>query len=312
MFTVTGASGHLGRLVIQHLLQRVPASAVLALTRHPERLADLAAIGVTVRHADFADPASLPAAFAGATRMLIVSTNSPMSDAHDSHRVAIEAAAAVGVAHIAYTSAQGADPAATSGLARDHGLTEAALAASDIPWTALRNSFYAEGLAQIVARSCADGTLLFPEGDAKTYWVTREDCARVAAAVLAGTTDPSGPVDVTGPEGLSFGGVAERLAALSGRAVPVRHVSAEEYIAHLAAIGMPGPVAPAPPSARRPIRSNGSPADRRPRSMRPCAPSPDERSTQEAALFCPAMPSGWRHGSRRNAGSVTTIGPIAT
>lgn len=246
MFTVTGASGHLGHLVVQHLLQRVPASAVLATTRHPERLADLAAIGVTVRQADFADPASLRAAFAGATRMLIVSTNSPMAGTYEGHhRAAVEAAAAVGVTHIAYTSAIGADPTAAPGLARDHGLTEAALAATGIPWTALRNSFYAEGLAQIVARSCTDGTLIFPEGDAKTYWVTREDCARVAAAVLAGATDLVGPVEVTGPEGLSFGEVTERLAALCGRAVPVRHVSAEEYIAHLIAVGMPGPVAAA-------------------------------------------------------------------
>lgn len=240
MLTVTGASGQLGRLVIRHLLRQIPANRVIAATRHPERLADLAALGVTVRPADFTDPATLPEAFAGTSRLLIISTDDLVSGTRpEQHRAAVEAAARVGVAHVAYTSFVGADPAGPPGLARDHGLTEAALIASGLAWTALRNNFYAEGLAQIVGRSFSGETLILPEGEAETSWVTREDCARVAAAVLAGAGDLSGPIDVTGPEGLSFGAVAARLPGILGRAVPVRRVSAADYIAHLVATGLP-------------------------------------------------------------------------
>lgn len=127
MFAVTGAAGHLGRLTIQHLLRHVPASTVLATTCDPARLADLAEAGVTVRRADFADPASLPTAFAGATRLLMISVNGVFTGPRVAqHRAVIAAAVATGVGYIAYTSAIGADPAAPSVLARDHGLTEAA------------------------------------------------------------------------------------------------------------------------------------------------------------------------------------------
>ena len=246
MFAVTGASGQLGRLTVHHLRERVPAREILALTRHPEQLADLAASGVMVRQADFADPTSLPAAFAGTTRALIISTSNLLTGPRiEQHLTAVEAAVRAGVQHITYTSALGADPNATSIIMRDHGLTEAALAASGISWTALRNSFYAEGLRYILTRSSVEETLLFPEGDAAIAWVTREDCARVAAILLAGATDLTGTVDVTGLEGLSFDAVAARLASLQGRAVPVRRVSDEEYVAHLRATGMPEPVAAA-------------------------------------------------------------------
>jgi NAD(P)H dehydrogenase (quinone) len=244
MLTITGASGQLGRQVIAHLLQQVPAGRLIATTRHPERLADLAAIGVTVRHADFTDPSTLPVAFAGTTRLLIISTDDLASGTRaDQHRAAVEAAAIAGVAHIAYTSIVGADPDAPAGLARDHGLTEVALAASGVPWTALRNNFYTHALLQILGPSFSEGTLVLPEGDARTSWVTREDCARVAAAVLAGTTDATGPVDVTGPEGLSLAEVGAQLPAILGRAVPVRAVSAEQYVAQLVDAGLPGPAA---------------------------------------------------------------------
>lgn len=244
MLTVTGASGQLGRLVIEQLRQRVPASQIIATTRHPELLADLAASGVTVRHADFTNPATLPAAFAGTTRLLIISTDDLATGTRaDQHRAAVEAAAAVGVEFIAYTSIVGADPNSQTVLVRDHGLTEAVLAASGLSWTALRNNIYAQALLQFLGPSFSEGTLFLPEGDARSSWVTREDCARVAAAVLAGNTDLTGPIDVTGPEGLSFAEVAAQLPAILGHPVPVRQVSTEQYIAQLAAAGLPGPAA---------------------------------------------------------------------
>ena len=112
MYALTGANGHLGRLVIKHLLTHVPADQILATTRTPEHLADLAAQGVVVRRADFTNPATLPAAFAGSTRLLIISTDT-IGQRVEQHKAAIEAAASVGVGHIVYTSSPHADPNAS-------------------------------------------------------------------------------------------------------------------------------------------------------------------------------------------------------
>lgn len=151
MYALTGASGQLGRRVLHHLRRYIPFDQVIALTRTPARLAngaaaaDGAAAGVTVRRADFTDPATLPAAFVGVTRLLIISTDDVMSGKRAGrHQAAVEAAVAAGVAHIVYTSFVGADAGAVHPISRDHRLTEAALAASGVAWTALRNNAYAE------------------------------------------------------------------------------------------------------------------------------------------------------------------------
>ena len=115
MYALTGASGYLGRLVVKHLLTWVPANQVIATTRHPEQLADIAAQGVVVRYADFSDPATLPAAFAGATRLLLISTE-VVGRRVAEHKAAIAGAVAAGVSHILYTSAPKADPNASHPL----------------------------------------------------------------------------------------------------------------------------------------------------------------------------------------------------
>ncbi len=133
-----------------------------------------------VRHADFADPATLRAAFAGAKSLLIISTN---NSGHrvEQHQAAIEAAALAGVRHIVYTSCPQASVHASSPVKLEHGLTESALAASGVAWTALRNHLYTEALPYIINSLRIGDQLLIPEGQGKPAWVTREDCARTAA-----------------------------------------------------------------------------------------------------------------------------------
>ena len=242
MYTITGASGHLGRLVIKHLLPFVPADQVVATTRHPDQLADVAALGVSVRYADFSDPATLPAAFAGATRLLILSTEA-VGQRVPGHKAAIAAAVAAGVDHIIYTSAPQADPNAAHPILAEHGQTEQALAASGVPWTALRNNIYAEVLKGLTDMLLVDGQLLIPEAQGKHSWVTREDCARAAAGALSGRLADSGPIDVSGPEALSFADVAQRLSALSGRSIPVQALPDDEIIARVIAKGAPADTA---------------------------------------------------------------------
>ncbi len=238
MYALTGANGQLGRLVIQELLTQVPADQILATTRNPEELADFTAKGVVVRRADFSDPATLPAAFAGATRLLIIST-SVVGSRVEGHKAAIAAAKEAGVSHITYTSSPNADPNASHFILADHGQTEEALAASNVAWTALRNSIYSEGLRDLVGLLLINEQLLIPEGSAKHSWVTREDCARAAAGTLLGKLKVSGPVDVTGPEALSFTDVGQRLSQISGRPIATQMLPDNEIIARVVTKGVP-------------------------------------------------------------------------
>jgi NAD(P)H dehydrogenase (quinone) len=238
MYALTGASGQLGRLVIQQLLTQVPADQIIATTRNPEGLADLATKGIVVRRADFSDPATLPTAFAGATSLLIISTD-VVGQRVAGHKAAIAAAKEAGVKHIVYTSAPNADPNASHPIIAEHGQTEAALADSGVQWTALRNSFYAEALKDFIGLLLVSEELLIPEGSAKHSWVTREDCARAAAGALLGKLTVSGPVDVTGPEALSFTDIAQRFSQVSGRPVVAQVLPGNEIIAQVVAKGVP-------------------------------------------------------------------------
>jgi NAD(P)H dehydrogenase (quinone) len=242
MYALTGANGHLGRLVIKHLLTQVPANQIIATTRDPQKLADIASLGVVVRRADFADPTTLAAAYAGATRLLIISTY-VVGHSVELHKAAIAGAVAAGVKHIIYTSTPHADPNSTNPLSADHGQTEVALAASGVPWTALRNSFYAEFLKNFLDLLLVKRQLLIPEGSAKHSWIFREDCARAATGALIGKMTITGPVDVTGPEAVSFADLASRLSSFSDHQITAQALPDQEIIAQVTAKGVPADAA---------------------------------------------------------------------
>ena len=242
MYALTGANGQLGRLVLKHLLTQVPADQIIATTRDPQQLADIASLGVVVRRADFSDPTTLTTAYAGASRLLIISTY-VVGHTVELHTAAIAGAVAAGVKHIVYTSTPHADPNSTDILIADHGKTEVALAASGVPWTALRNSFYAEFLKNFLALLLVKKQLLIPEGSAKHSWIFREDCARAAVGALLGKLTTTGPVDVTGPEALSFVDLASRLSKFSDQQITAHALPDQEIIAQVIAKGVPADVA---------------------------------------------------------------------
>jgi NAD(P)H dehydrogenase (quinone) len=242
MYALTGANGHLGRLVIKHLLTQIPANQIIATTRDPQKLADIASLGVVVRRADFSDPTTLAAAYAGASRLLIISTY-VAGKSVELHKAAIAGAVAAGVKHIVYTSTLHADPGSANPLIADHGQTELALAASGVPWTALRNSFYAEILKDFIALLLVKSQFLIPEGSAKHCWISRDDCARAATGALIGRLITTGPVDVTGPEALSFADLASRISSLSNHQITACSLPEQEIIAQVIAKGVPADAA---------------------------------------------------------------------
>lgn len=240
---VTGASGHLGQLVIAHLLDtlKVPAERIIATTRKPEKLAALAARGVTVRAADFDDIGSLASAFAGAQRMLLISTDSLDRPGHRlaQHKNAVAAAAKAGVRHVVCTSMPMPEDSPLL-LAPDYVGTEQALAASPLSWTILRNCWYMENLFMSLPAAIASGQWYSAAGDGKVAYISRADCARAAAVALTATDTGRSTYTLTGGEAFSTEEVAKQVSALLGKPIAVVHVPVEGLIqGMMAATGWP-------------------------------------------------------------------------
>lgn len=235
---VTGASGNLGRRVVELLLE-AGAGQIIATTRTPDALADLASRGVIVRRADFDDPASLVEAFAGADRLLLISTAIFGEQRVKQHLAAIKAAEDAGVKHVIYTSLMNPGPDSPIILAPDHYATETALSNSGLSWTVLRENLYTETLIQALAGAVQMGQLFSAAGDGKAAYITREDCARASAAALASSFDGRRTLDITGPEALSQADLAKLASELSGKSVTYVPLEAGVMIDNMVAAGLP-------------------------------------------------------------------------
>ncbi len=237
---VTGATGQLGRLVVEALLDRgVPAERIVATGRRTEALADLQDRGVTVRRADYTDPDSLRTAFAGAEKVLLVSS-SEVGQREAQHRNVIAAAKDAGVRLIAYTSITKADTS-TLALASEHEATEQLLAESGVPYVVLRNGWYTENYTGQLPTYLEHGIV----GSARAGRVsaaTRADFAEAAAAVLAGDGH-AGKVYELGGEAFTMPELAAVVSAATGQEVTYTDVPVEQYTQILVGAGLPEPVA---------------------------------------------------------------------
>lgn len=235
-FVITGATGQLGRLVVDSLLAKgVPAEQVVALGRDEERLAGLAALGVTTRRVDYADAAGLAAAFDGADRVLLIS-GSEVGQRLPQHQNVIDAAAAAGVRLLAYTSIANAD---TSGiiLAAEHKATEEAIVAAGLPHTFLRNSWYLENYSGQLATYTEHGTVLGAAGDGQVSAASRADFAEAAAAALL--LEQPAEVYELGGAAFSLKELAATVSEVTGTDVTYTDVPAEELTKVLVGAGLP-------------------------------------------------------------------------
>jgi len=240
MIIVSGANGQLGRAVAERLLERVPAARIGVSVRDPEKARGLAERGV--RRGDFDDAASLADAFEGASQVLIVSVNSHGESAVRQHRAAIDAARAAGARRILYTSHMGANPVSSFAPMVDHAATEAALRDSGVPFTALRNGFYAATAAYLLGAALQTGELAVPE-DGPVSWTTPADLAEAAAVALTEESFDGVSPDLTASEAVDMAGVAAIASELVGRPIRRVVVSAADYTAGLVAHGVPAPAA---------------------------------------------------------------------
>jgi NAD(P)H dehydrogenase (quinone) len=240
---VTGAAGHLGRLVAEQLLERLAPEELVLVTRRPEALRELRARGADVRYGDFDDPASLRDAFAGGRRMLLISTDAVGRRVRQ-HRAAIDAAATAGVGHVVFTSV--VNPVARNPIganAWEQGETEVRLHRSGLAWTVLRFGSFAELVLPPAATAVQNGRLITNAGDGRIVTVSRRDCAEAAAVTLTTDGHTGKTYEITGPQALSQSDLAELYADLSGEQVEVVQVSDTMLTSVLVGIGTPMSIA---------------------------------------------------------------------
>ncbi len=238
MITITGASGQLGRLVIDALLKTVEPARIVAAVRTPEKVQDLAARGVVVRRADYDAPDTLAAALAGTERLLLISSSEVGQRARQ-HKAVIDAAVKAGVGFVAYTSILHADTSPL-GLAEEHRQTEAMLKASGLPFALLRNGWYTENFALRIPAALEYGVLAGAAGDGRIASAARADYAAAAAAVLTREGQAGLVYELAGDSAFTLTDLAAVIARQSGKSVAYSNMPEVEYRGLLEGAGLPG------------------------------------------------------------------------
>ncbi|RZK30804.1 MAG: SDR family oxidoreductase, partial [Hymenobacter sp.] len=238
---VTGATGGLGRAVVDNLLKTTSPTQLVVLARDPAKAADLQAQGVAVAPGDYNDYASLVAAFAGVDKLFLVSSND-IPNRVSQHTNAINAAKEAGVQHVVYTSFQRKTEdgsSAASFIAEAHLATEKLLKESGLAYTILKNALYLEVLPLFMGPVLETGTLYLPAGEGKVPYASRADMGAAGAAVLTGTGHENQSYELSADTSYSFADIANILSDLSGKTIRYVSPAAEEFGTQLAAAGVP-------------------------------------------------------------------------
>ncbi len=237
MIAITGASGQLGRLVVKELLKSIPADTIVAAVRTPAKVEDLAALGAQVRQADYDQPATLDTAFAGVSKLLLISS-SEVGQRTPQHTAVIDAARKAGVGFVAYTSILHADTTPLP-LGLEHKQTEAILASSGIPHALLRNGWYTENYTAGIPAALQYGVVLGSAGDGRIASAARSDYAAAAAAVMLADNQAGKIYELAGDEPYTLTEFAAEIARQAGKDIVYKNMPEAEYIQALLGAGLP-------------------------------------------------------------------------
>ena len=241
MIVVTGATGHLGRLVIAALLKKVPPPSIVAAVRNVEKARDIAGLGVQVRRADYNQPSMWDDALKGADKVLLISS-SEVGQRAKQHRSVIDAAKRADVNLLAYTSILRADTSPL-GLAVEHKETEALIRASGIPFTLLRNSWYTENYTAGISNALARGAVYGCAGEGRIAAAARADYAEAAAVVMTAENQAGRVYELAGDTAFTLAELAAEISRQSGKKIGYVDLSEVEYKNVLVKAGLPEPVA---------------------------------------------------------------------
>ncbi|MFP2391437.1 SDR family oxidoreductase [Enterobacter ludwigii] len=241
MIAITGATGQLGQLVIEQLLNTVPANQIVAIARNPAKAEALSQQGITVRQGDYADESTMTSALKGVEKLLLISS-SEVGQRATQHQNVINAAKAAGVKFIAYTSLLHADKSPL-GLHVEHVATEKALAESGIPYALLRNGWYTENYLASAPPALEHGVFIGAAGEGKIASATRADYAAAAAKVISGDGHAGNVYELAGDHAWTLSELAAELSKQSGKNVAYQNMSEADFAAALKGVGLPAGLA---------------------------------------------------------------------
>ena len=241
MIAITGATGQLGQLVIEQLLNTVPANQIVAIVRNPAKAEALSQQGITVRQGDYADESTMTSALNGVEKLLLISS-SEVGQRATQHQNVINAAKAAGVKFIAYTSLLHADKSPL-GLHVEHVATEKALAESGIPYALLRNGWYTENYLASAPPALEHGVFIGAAGEGKIASATRADYAAAAAKVISGDGHAGNVYELAGDHAWTLSELAAELSKQSGKNVTYQNMSEADFTAALKGVGLPAGLA---------------------------------------------------------------------
>ncbi|MDZ5702797.1 SDR family oxidoreductase [Enterobacter ludwigii] len=241
MIAITGATGQLGQLVIEQLLNTVPANQIVAIARNPAKAEALSQQGITVRQGDYADESTMTSALKGVEKLLLISS-SEVGQRATQHQNVINAAKAAGVKFIAYTSLLHADKSPL-GLHVEHVATEKALAESGIPYALLRNGWYTENYLASAPPALEHGVFIGAAGEGKIASATRADYAAAAAKVISGDGHAGNVYELAGDHAWTLNELAAELSKQSGKNVTYQNMSEADFAAALKGVGLPAGLA---------------------------------------------------------------------
>ncbi len=241
MIVVTGATGNLGRLVVEGLLKKVQASELAVAVRSPEKAGDLATRGVQVRKADYSKPETLTDAFAGADKVLLISS-SEVGQREKQHRAVLDAVKKnPGIRLLVYTSLLHGDSSGIS-LAPEHKATEEVIRASGIPFVFLRNGWYIENYTENLAPALQNGAFIGCAGEGRIAGATRKDFADAAVVVLTGTGHENKTYELAGDVPFTMKDLAAEVSRQANKQIVYKDLSPEDYGGALSGVGLPPPV----------------------------------------------------------------------
>ncbi|MEA5515862.1 SDR family oxidoreductase [Nodularia sp. UHCC 0506] len=241
MIVITAASGQLGRLVLQELLKSVPANELIAAVRNPEKVSDFASLGVQVRQIDYTQPQTLDMAFAGADKVLLISS-SEIGSRFPQHTNVINACKKAGVKLLAYTSLLHADSSPLP-LAAEHQQTEAILKESGVPYVILRNGWYTENYTAGIPVALEYSAVMGCAGEGKIASAARADYAAAAATILLANDQAGKVYELAGDVGYTLSEFAAELSQQSGKQITYQQMPEDKYIYLLKSSGLPEPIA---------------------------------------------------------------------
>lgn len=240
MILVTGATGHLGTIVVNQLLKKVPASQLAVLVRDENKAAHFKAKGISIRVASYQDSIALAAAMAEIQKVLLISS-SDFNDRFGQHKNVVDAAKKAGAKHILYTSVcmKNFDTSPLKAFLESHIQTENYIKASGLQYTFLQNSLYAEVIPLFAGQQAVNTGIFFAAGDGRVSFAVRQDLGEATANILATEGHENKTYQLTGAETSSFADVAGNLSALAGKQISYTSPEPQAFVEALKQLGLP-------------------------------------------------------------------------